>query len=302
LALDRQSASIEEDQLVPMSNDAVSPGIVRVGAALNSKARIDGSNLESVNVDVAIIGTGIRLGHPDLNVYRDVSFADTRTGNDDHGHGTHCAGIAAARDNNARVAGVAPGARLWAVNVLDRSGGGSISNAIKGVDFVTRYFSAIEVANMSLGGGSSSTLNNPIANSVARGVAFVVAAGNSDVDAASSSPANSLNVICVSAIVGTDGLPGGLGQGAGYSADDTFASLSNFGAGVDMAAPGLNILSTYIGGGYATMSGTSVAAPTSRARPGCTLAAGTSRGTLRPPLRPGRPASLQATCRAARAA
>ncbi|MBM3842579.1 MAG: hypothetical protein FJ397_04830 [Verrucomicrobia bacterium] len=203
----------------------------------------------------------MQLTHPDLNVYRNVSFAGTRTGNDDNGHGTHCAGIAAARDNNAGVVGVAPGARLWAVKVLDRSGSGSISNVIKGVDYVTRYSSSIEVANMSLGGGNSSTLNNAIANSVARGVVYVVAAGNSNVDAANSSPANSPNVICVSAIVDTDGLPGGLGQGTGYGADDTFASFSNYGAVVDLAAPGVNILSTYIGGGYATMSGTSMAAP-----------------------------------------
>lgn len=215
LALDRQIAYIEEDQVVRISNDTVPPGIVRVGATLNSKALINGSNLESVNVDIAIIDTGIQLNHPDLYVYRNISFTGTRTGNDDNGHGTHCAGIAAARDNNAGVVGVAPGARLWAVKVLDRSGSGSISNVIKGVDYVTRYSTSIEVANMSLGGGNSATLNNAIANSVARGVVYVVAAGNSNVDAVNSSPANSPNVICVSATVDTDGLPGGLGLGTG---------------------------------------------------------------------------------------
>lgn len=261
LGLDRQIAYIEEDQRVRISNDTVPPGIVRVGATLNSKALINGSNLESVNVDIAIIDTGIQLNHPDLYVYRNISFTGTRTGNDDNGHGTHCAGIAAARDNNAGVVGMAPGARLWAVKVLDRSGSGSISNVIKGVDYVTRYSTSIEVANMSLGGGNSATLNNAIANSVARGVVYVVAAGNSNVDAANSSPANSPNVICVSATVDTDGLPGGLGLGTGYGADDTFASFSNYGAVVDMAAPGVNILSTYIGSAYASMSGTSMAAP-----------------------------------------
>jgi subtilisin family serine protease len=261
LALDRQIAYIEEDQVVRISNDTVPPGIVRVGATLNSKALINGSNLESVNVDIAIIDTGIQLNHPDLYVYRNISFTGTRTGKDDNGHGTHCAGIAAARDNNAGVVGMAPGARLWAVKVLDRSGSGSISNVIKGVDYVTRYSTSIEVANMSLGGGNSATLNNAIANSVARGVVYVVAAGNSNVDAANSSPANSPNVICVSATVDTDGLPGGLGLGTGYGADDTFASFSNYGAVVDMAAPGVNILSTYIGSAYASMSGTSMAAP-----------------------------------------
>jgi len=262
LALDGQIAYIEEDQLVRISNDTVPPGIVRVGATGNSKALIDGSNLESVNVDIAIIDTGIQLNHPDLNVFRNVSYvAGARTGNDDNGHGTHCAGIAAARDNNAGVVGVAPGARLWAVKVLDRTGNGTISNVIRGVDYVTANAASIEVANMSLGGGNSATLNNAIANSVARGVVYVVAAGNSNLDAANSSPANSPNVICVSAIVDTDGIPGGFGPATGFGADDTFASFSNYGAVVDMAAPGVNILSTYIGSAYAQLSGTSMAAP-----------------------------------------
>ena len=262
LALDGQIAYIEEDQMVRISNDTVPPGIVRVGATVNSKALIDGSNLESVNVDIAIIDTGIQLNHPDLNVFRNVSYvAGARTGNDDNGHGTHCAGIAAARDNNAGVVGVAPGARLWAVKVLDRTGNGTISNVIRGVDYVTANAASIEVANMSLGGGNSATLNNAIANSVARGVVYVVAAGNSNLDAANSSPANSPNVICVSAIVDTDGIPGGFGPATGFGADDTFASFSNYGAVVDMAAPGVNILSTYIGSAYAQLSGTSMAAP-----------------------------------------
>ncbi|MFM9092675.1 MAG: S8 family serine peptidase, partial [Verrucomicrobiota bacterium] len=262
LALDRQIAYIEEDQLVRISNDTVPPGIVRVGATLNAKARIDTSNAESVDVDIAIIDTGIQLTHPDLNVFRNVSYvAGARTGNDDNGHGTHCAGIAAARDNNVGVVGVAPGARLWAVKVLDRAGSGTIANVIRGVDYVTANSASIEVANMSLGGGNSATLNNAIANSAARGVVYVVAAGNSNVDAVNSSPANSPSVICVSAIVDTDGLPGGFGPGTTYGADDTFASFSNYGAVVDMAAPGVNILSTYIGGQYASLSGTSMAAP-----------------------------------------
>jgi subtilisin family serine protease len=291
LALDRQIAYIEEDQLVRISNDTVPPGIVRVGATLNSKALINTSNLESVNVDIAIIDTGIQLNHPDLNVVQNVSYVTgIRTGNDDNGHGTHCAGTAAARDNNAGVVGVAPGARLWAVKVLDRAGSGSISNVIKGVDYVTRNSASIEVANMSLGGGNSPTLNNAIANSVARGVVYVVAAGNSNVDAANSSPANSPNVICVSATVDTDGLPGGFGLATAYGADDSFASFSNYGAVVDMAAPGVNILSTYIGSRYATMSGTSMAAPhvagaaglylAGRAKPTTAVAAAAARAAI----------------------
>jgi subtilisin len=266
LALDRQIAYIEEDQLVRISAQSVEPGIRRIGANLNATAKIDGLD-ERVNVDIAIIDTGIQLNHPDLNVFRNVSYVSgARTGNDDNGHGTHCAGIAAALDNNIGVVGVAPGARLWAVKVLDRSGGGTISNVIKGVDYVTRNAASIEVANMSLGGPNSATLNNAVANSVAKGVVYAVAAGNSNADAAGSSPANSPNVICVSAIVDADGLPGGtfyLDARAPnyYGPDDTLAAFSNYGAVVDIAAPGWNILSTYIGSAYATMSGTSMASP-----------------------------------------
>jgi subtilisin family serine protease len=291
LALDGQIAYIEEDQMVRISNDTVPPGIVRVGATLNAKALINTSNAESVNVDIAIIDTGIQLTHPDLNVFRNVSYVTrARNGNDDNGHGTHCAGIAAARDNNVGVVGVAPGARLWAVKVLDRTGSGTIANVIRGVDYVTANAASIEVANMSLGGGNSPTLNNAIANSVARGVVYVVAAGNSNVDAANSSPANSPNVICVSATVDTDGLPGGFGLATAYGADDSFASFSNYGAVVDMAAPGVNILSTYIGSRYATMSGTSMAAPhvagaaglylAGRAKPTTAVAAAAARAAI----------------------
>jgi len=269
LALDRQIAYIEEDQLVRINAQTVPVGINRVGAALNLKAGINGIDEAGrrVNADIAIIDTGIQLNHPDLNVFRNVSYvAGVRTGADDNGHGTHCAGIAAAIDNSIGVVGVAPGARLWAVKVLGRDGSGSISNVIKGVDYVTRNAAAIEVANMSLGGGNSATLNNAIANSVARGVIYVVAAGNEMKDAVNSSPANSPNVICVSAIVDADGLPEGkffLDPLAlyYYGPDDSLASFSNYGAVVDLAAPGVNILSTLPGSAYGRLSGTSMAAP-----------------------------------------
>lgn len=231
-------------------------GIDRIGAPLHAKF---GSQLD---VDVAVIDTGIELSHPDLNVHRNVSFVSrVRTGNDDNGHGTHVAGTVAAINNNIGVIGVAPGARLWAVKVLDRNGRGFLSDVIKGVDYVTENAAAIEVANMSLGGGDSPALNSAIADSVAKGVVYVVAAGNSAVDASSSSPANSEHVFCVSAIVDTDGLGGGLGASTRYGNDDTFASFSNFGPVVNIAAPGVDVLSTYIGDSYTQMSGTSMAAP-----------------------------------------
>ena len=252
---------VEVDQVVTTGAQTVPWGVNRVEADLNVTAKIDGLD-ERVNVDIAIIDTGIQLTHPDLNVFKNVSFVSgAKTGNDDNGHGTHVAGTTAALDNGVGVVGIAPGARLWAVKVLDRNGSGTMSGVIKGVDYVTANATSIEVANMSLGGGNSAALNTAIANSAAKGVVYAVAAGNSGVDAGGTSPANSPDVLCVSAIVDTDGIWGGIGLGTSYGADDTFATFSNFGAVVDIAAPGVNVLSTYKGGAYATMSGTSMASP-----------------------------------------
>lgn len=254
-------AYVEADQEVTAFGQTLPAGVDRIDADLNGTAKINGMD-EQVNVDIAIIDTGIELLHPDLNVYKNVTFVKgTKNGNDDNGHGTHVAGIAAAKDNSAGVVGVSPGARLWAVKVLDRNGNGYMSGVIKGVDYVTANASYIDVANMSLGGGISSALNTAIYNSVAKGVVYAVAAGNSGTDAANTSPASSPDVLAVSAIVDTDGKCGGLGTETSYGADDTFAAFSNFGSVVDIAAPGMNIYSTYKGRTYATMSGTSMASP-----------------------------------------
>lgn len=152
LLLDADVAWVEQDQRVSVTAQTVPVGIRRVGADLNPTVVAAYLAKMGVNVDIAIIDTGIQLNHPELNVVKNVSFIrGIRSGDDDNGHGTHCAGIAAARDNAAGVVGVAPGARLWAVKVLDRSGSGSMSGVIKGVDYVTSNAASIEVANMSLG-------------------------------------------------------------------------------------------------------------------------------------------------------
>ncbi len=261
LLRDPQVDWVEVDQVVTTGAQTLPWGVDRVDADLNATAKINYSD-ERVNVDIAIIDTGIQLLHPDLNVFKNVSFVTgAKTGNDDNGHGTHVAGTAAALDNGVGVVGVAPGARLWAVKVLNKNGSGFMSGVIKGVDYVTGKAAEIEVANMSLGGGNSVALNSAIANSAAKGVVYAVAAGNSGADAGGTSPANSPDVLCVSAIVDTDGKPGGFGGATSYGADDTFATFSNFGAVVDIAAPGVKVLSTYKGGAYATFSGTSMASP-----------------------------------------
>ncbi|QDP20571.1 S8 family serine peptidase [Sphingomonas xanthus] len=198
-----------------------------------------------------VIDSGIDLDHPDLNVdvARSRSFLGGSTNPDDqNGHGTHVAGTIAARDNTIGVIGVAPGAPVVAVRVLDRRGSGSTSGVIAGVDYVAQYGRPGDVANMSLGGGVSTALDNAVVSAAAGGVRFALAAGNESDNANNHSPgrANGPNVYTVSA----------------FSNGDNWASFSNYGnPPVDYAEPGVSIKSTWTGGGYNTISGTSMATP-----------------------------------------
>lgn len=251
---------VEPDVKVHAFSQIPSTGFSRVGGL--SSVNIPHSQT-SVSAGIAIIDTGIDPSHPALNVYKQVSFIPgTSTGNDDNGHGTAVAGIAAARDGSFGVIGIAPGARLWAVKVLDSTGTGSISTIIKGIDYVTQNAKQIDAANLSFGCQcSSSALDAAINSSVAAGVTYVVAAGNSGEDVSSWSPANNPNVISVAAIADSDGKCGGLGPPTQYGPDDSLASFSNFGSKVTLAAPGVDIYTTYMGSSYSTLSGTSIAAP-----------------------------------------
>jgi subtilisin len=268
--------------------------------------RIDAEVAAGSDAIVAIIDTGIDLDHPDLNVSQDCWFSaygPNRVDADDgNGHGTHVAGTVGAIANTSGVRGVAPGASLCPVRVLDNSGSGAWSSIIAGIDYVTNRrleFNNgssdgdaginIKVANMSLGGcavvvfiwcvaelppGNNScgvvngTVEDPmhqaICNSTAAGVVYSVAAGNDDADALYFVPAAYPEVIAVSAIADYNGKGGGgakAPRGCNYGPDDSLASFSNFGAAVDIAAPGVCILSTYKGGGTKTLSGTSMATP-----------------------------------------
>jgi subtilisin family serine protease len=260
LKADPQVAAVEPDKTVVAFANAVPTGINRIDGDLSKTKSGDGSG--DVNVDIAIIDTGIQLNHPDLNVFKDVSFVNTANGNDDNGHGTHVAGSAAAKDNDIGVVGVAPGARLWAVKVLDSAGSGTISGVIAGVDYVTQHADEIDVANMSLGCEcDSAALETAINNSVAAGITYVVAAANAHKDAGTFSPAKYSSVITVSALADSDGKCGAQGAATQYGADDSFASFSNYGTVVDVMAPGVNIYSTWLNSGYNTISGTSMASP-----------------------------------------
>jgi subtilisin len=280
LANDPNVAFIADDKKI--TNTAITPpSIVQLAQAETKPTNVSRvladqtkvfTSESSVDATVAVLDTGIDLTHPDLNVKESVSFVgDDSRGNDVYGHGTHVAGTIAAKFNDQGVVGVAPGAKLWAVKVLNDEGYGRLSEIIAGIEFVTQNADKIDVVNMSLGGigdadnscGSSNQdpYHLAICNSVARGIIYVAAAGNNAADGGNFLPAAYPEVISVSAIVDTDGIPGGKGAATTRGADDAFAAFSNFGAVIDMAAPGVNILSTYPGGRYARISGTSMAAP-----------------------------------------
>ncbi|MPZ68115.1 MAG: S8 family serine peptidase [Actinobacteria bacterium] len=267
---------VEQDRIFRATAQSLPSGIDRVDADLSTTAGINNVDTR-VNVDVAVIDTGVDLNHPDLNVYTAgqkncTFFGLFANADDDNGHGSHVAGTIGALDNNDGVVGVAPGARIWPVKVLNAAGVGFGSDIICGIDYVASRSSEIEVANMSLGGGGTDrgacgaggdSQHAAICDAVNSGVTFVVAAGNDSSDAAGFTPAAYDEVITVSALADFNGQPGG-GAPSTCTADvdDTFANFSNYGADVDIIAPGVCINSTVPGGGYDnTYSGTSMASP-----------------------------------------
>jgi subtilisin family serine protease len=252
---------VEPNQIFGIEAQKMPTGIDRSGADKSSTMAGDGQG-NVTNVNVAIIDTGIDLDHPDLNVIMDKTFVPgTTTGDDDNGHGTHVAGIVAAKDNSEGIVGVAPGANLIAIKVLANDGRGTTIDIIKAINWITANRDLIDIVNMSLGGGDSRAMNDAIKRSVQSGITYVAAAGNESENAERSSPANSPHAITVSAIADSDGKCGAIGPATGRGADDSFATYSNFGSVVDIAAPGTNILSTYPNGQYKVLTGTSMAAP-----------------------------------------
>jgi subtilisin len=199
-----------------------------------------------------VIDTGIDFDHPDLIVdeTRSKSFVNGVTSaDDDNGHGTHVAGVIGARNNDFGVMGVAAGATLVSLKVLDKTGSGRLSSIIEALGYVNTNGHAGDAVNLSLGEDSASTiLDQQVENTAARGIYIAIAAGNDKEPAKNFSPgrANGANIFTVSAV---DSL-------------DNFANFSNYGNDVvDYAVPGVRILSTYKGGKYAYMSGTSMATP-----------------------------------------
>ncbi len=276
LAAAPEVAFVEADRLFTTTAE-LPHGVDRTDADAVAGSRIGTGT--AVDVDVAVIDTGSDADHRDLDVVRvvdcysngglfgsssciDRTGTNNSGGDDDHGHGTHVAGTVGAIDNGLDVVGVAPGARIWSIKVLGGAlGTGSTSDIIAGIDWVTGT-GEVEVINMSLGGsGTSSATNEAIAGAADAGVVTVVAAGNDTANAANYTPANAPEAITVSAITDLDGQPGGLAGGSCSGGDDDFATYSNYGSVVDIAAPGSCIRSTRNNGGTTSMSGTSMASP-----------------------------------------
>jgi subtilisin family serine protease len=297
LKADPRVESVTLDEPLGATAQVVPSGLERVEALQSPTAAIDGTDRPRPDIDVAVLDTGIDRTHPDLNV---AGGYDCTAGVDESkdrwvdkvGHGTHIAGTIGALDDGVGVVGVAPGARLWAVRVLSDKGEGTTRELLCGVDWVASTRgdgdpgNDIDVANISLGGKgvddgacgrqTGDPLHRAVCQAVAAGITFVAAAGNhaeadpvDERDAARYVPANYDEVITVSALVDSDGRPGGVGgePRCRSGVDDTLATFSNYGTDVDLTAPGVCVFSTLPGDGpagrrgYGYLSGTSFAAP-----------------------------------------
>lgn len=241
-------AYIENDIVVHAIGQETAWGVQRIGADhVWSKNTGKG-------VNVAILDTGVDYDHPDLagNIAGGINYAggwwkDGSTNkaywDDKYGHGSYCAGIVAALNNNIGVVGVAPGARLWAVKVLGDNGYGYISDIIQGIEWCVD--NGMDIASMSFGAAEySESLANACNAACNAGVLLVAAAGN-EKGGPVIYPAAYKSVIAVSAT----------------NTNDVIADFSSTGPEVELAAPGVDIKSTYTNGQYAIGSGTSMACP-----------------------------------------
>lgn len=269
---------VSDDRPVATSVQTLPTGVDRIQGDTSSQRSGNGSGTVT-GVGVAVIDTGSGP-HSDLNIAGGKNCSTGRSYNDGNGHGTHVAGSIGARDNSAGVVGVAPAVPIYSVRVLNNSGSGSWSSVVCGIDWVTANASrlGIKVASMSLGGGggddgncgntNGDALHKAICGSVAAGVTYVVAAGNNNADLSGFVPAAYDEVLTVTAEADFNGQPGGGAAATCRSdVDETPADFSNFttvgspDAGHTIAAPGVCIRSTWKGGGYNTISGTSMATP-----------------------------------------
>ncbi|MEU4469162.1 S8 family peptidase [Streptomyces sp. NPDC024017] len=248
LAADPAVASVEQNQRVTLAATQTSApwGLDRIDqASLPLSGTYTYPDSAGSGVTVYVIDTGVRITHQQISGRASYGYdavdGDT-TASDGNGHGTHVATTIAGS-----TYGVAKKAKVVGVRVLNNSGSGTTAGVIAGIDWVTRNHSGPSVANMSLGGGASATLDTAVRNSIASGVTYAVAAGNSSTTASSSSPARVAEAITVGATTSTDAK----------------ASYSNYGSVLDIFAPGSSITAGWHTGDTATntISGTSMATP-----------------------------------------
>ena len=266
---------VEQERIYFLDAQEVPTGIDRIEVDKNPNA-----NGVTVNLDVAIIDSGLDRDHPDLNIAGGVNFSGgpSRKWDDGNGHGTHVGGTVGAIDNGIGVVGVAPGVRLHAVKVCKNGGICFTGDIVAGIEWVAERKAEANdgnadgdpginfaSANMSISTsddagpctGSSGAVHEAICGLVNNGVVFAMAAGNNG-RLKNAYP----EVMAVSAMADFDGKAGGAGSPTCRSdEDDTLANFSNFGPEVDIAAPGVCILSTWNDGGLNTISGTSMASP-----------------------------------------
>ncbi|HVK23089.1 MAG TPA: putative Ig domain-containing protein [Actinokineospora sp.] len=246
LAADPAVALVEQDAQVKIAEDQVNPpswGLDRVdqrNLPLDSKYSF---GTRAANVTAYIIDTGVRTTHATFGGRATWGTNTVDTNNTDcHGHGTHVGGTVGGAEY-----GVAKGVKVVAVKVLNCAGSGTNTGVISGVEWVTRNAVKPAVANMSLGGGASTTVDTAVRNSIAAGITYALASGNDNATGCNSSPARVTEGITVNA---TD-------------RNDARASFSNYGTCTDIFAPGVGITSSWMTNDTATnsISGTSMATP-----------------------------------------
>ena len=303
--------SIGNDRVIGIAAETVPTGVDRINAEpgaldVNTNSPVG----TGAGVRVAVVDTGLDLDHPDLA--GNIILADSRTcvdgpcvlgGQDDDGHGTFVAGVIAAIDNDTDIVGVAPDVDLISVKISGPDGTAAFTDMIAGLDYVMGL-GDVDVVNLSFGlrcsvctdDSSDPTIaafHVAIRSLVDSGTTVVVAAGNDKADAEFDVPASFDEVIAVSALSDVDGEPGGTGgawivPGAGKFNDDTFAKFSNFGADIDVIAPGVVIESLDLGdeddvvdpGGTTIDLGTSFSAPHAAGVAAIFLGTGNSPGAL----------------------
>ncbi|MFJ4370373.1 S8 family peptidase [Streptomyces chartreusis] len=249
LAADPAVASVEQNQRVRLADTTQTSapwGLDRIDqAALPLSGTYTYPDSAGSGVTAYVIDTGVRITHQQISgraTYGYDAVDGDTTASDGNGHGTHVATTIAGS-----TYGVAKKAKIVAVRVLDNSGSGTTAGVIAGIDWVTNNHSGPSVANLSLGGGASTTLDTAVRNSIASGVTYAVAAGNSSANASSYSPARVTEAITVGAT----------------TSSDARASYSNYGSVLDIFAPGSSITAGWYTSDTATntISGTSMATP-----------------------------------------